>query len=115
METVFAQVGRIDVGGTLPGIYQQTTGLGPFVSNVLRLVFAAAGVWAFIQLILGGLGFINAGGDSKAIEKAWYKIWQALLGLVIIVASFALISVVSLVLFGRGDAILNPEITGPGG
>lgn len=114
METVFAQVGKIDVGSAIPGIYQQTSGFGPFVSNVLRIVFVAAGILAFINLILGGLSFINAGGDSKAVEKAWNKIWQSLLGLVIVVASFAVITVVSYLLFGQANFILNPQLFGPG-
>lgn len=114
MEKIFAQVGKIDVGSAIPGIYQTTAGFGPFVSNVLRLIFVLAGVWAFINVIMGGFQFMSAGGDSKAISAAWSKIWQSLLGLVIVVASFAIISIASLIIFGRADAILNPEITGPG-
>lgn len=116
MEKVFAQgvIGKIDVGGILPSVYQQPSGFGPFLSNVLRLFFVIAGVWAFINLILGGFSFINAGGDSKAVEKAWNKIWQSLLGLILVVGSFAIISLVSYLLFGNAGFILNPQLYGPG-
>jgi hypothetical protein len=56
---------------------------------------------------------MNAGGDSKAVGKAWDKIWQSLLGLVIIVGSFAVASIFGQLIFGRADFILNPQIYGP--
>ncbi|MBI3576529.1 hypothetical protein HY086_00630 [Candidatus Gottesmanbacteria bacterium] len=117
MDVVFAEdiVGQINVGNAIPGVYQSTQGFGVFISNVLRLIFVAAGVWAFINVVLGGFSFINAGGDIKAVEKAWNKIWQSLLGLIIVVGSFAIITLASYVIFGRADFILNPEISGPGG
>ncbi len=114
METVFAQVGTIDVGSAIPGVYQTPSGFGTFISNILRLIFVVAGIWAFINIIMGGFQFMSAGGDSKAVSAAWSKIWQSLLGLVIVVSSFAIITIASYVIFGRGDAILNPQLYGPG-
>lgn len=89
-------------------------GLIPLLSNVLRLIFVIAGIYAFLRIVLAGLAFIGAGGDPKRIEQAWGSIWQSILGLVIIVASFAIAAIISQVLFGRWDAILNPQIYGPG-
>jgi outer membrane phospholipase A len=116
MDVVFAQevVGRINVGNVIPGVYQTTGGFGIFISNILRLVFVAAGVWAFVNVIIGGFQFISAGGDSKAVSAAWNRIWQSLLGLIIVVGSFAIITMASYIIFGKGDAILNPQLYGPG-
>jgi len=61
------------------------TGLVPFLNNILRLIFVIAGLYGFLNLIIAGFGFLSAGGDAKAIEKAWGKIWQSLVGLIIIV------------------------------
>lgn len=90
-------------------------GLVPFLNNVLRLIFVIAGLFAFFNLIIAGFGFMTAGGDAKAIEKAWSKIWQSLMGLLIIVASFLLAAIFGYLLFGDPGAILQLKIWGPGG
>lgn len=89
-------------------------GLIVLLNNVLRLVFVASGIFAFLKIILAGVGFINAGGDTKKIESAWNGIWQSLFGLVIIVGSFAIAALIGILLFGNAGAILNPQIYGPG-
>ncbi len=104
----------------LPPAYQSIIGspgspggLVLFFTNVIRLFFVGAGVWAFVNLLIGGMQFMSAGGDAKAVSAAWNRIWQSLLGLIIIVGSFALASVFGYVLFGQADFILNPKIYGP--
>lgn len=84
-----------------------------FITNALRLFFVAAGIMALLNFLVAGFKFINAGGDSKAVSEAWAKIWQSLLGLVIVVGSFALASLFGQLMFGRADFILNPSIYGP--
>ena len=89
------------------------SGLVPFLNNILRLVFVIAGLFAFFNLIIAGFGFMSAGGDPKGIEKAWSKIWQSLIGLLIIVGSFLLAAIFGQLLFGSPTAILQPVIWGP--
>ena len=83
------------------------------LNNLLRLIFVAGGIYAFIRVVLAGLKFMSAGGDSKAIEAAWNSIWQSILGVVIIISSLALAALMGLVLFGDATAILQPVIFGP--
>jgi len=118
MEKIFAQDATSIVGtveNPLPSAYQgiASGGLILFLTNILRLVFVAAGLFAFINLILAGFQFMSAGGDTKATEKAFGKIWQSLLGLVIVVGSFALAALFGYLLFGNAGFILNPTIYGP--
>lgn len=116
MEKVFAQdvVGKIG-GSQLPTVYQGPQGLVTLLSNLLQLVFIGAGIFAFINLITAGFQFMSAGGDSKAIDKAWGKIWQSLVGLIIVVGSFALASLFGYIFFKDAGYILHPQIYGPGG
>jgi hypothetical protein len=122
IEKIFAQDATSIVGtvkNPLPKAYQGVTtaqggGLILFLTNILRFVFVAAGIFAFINLILAGFQFMGAGGDPKAVEKAWGKIWQSLLGLIIVVGSFALAALLGYLLFGKADFILSPQIYGPG-
>jgi hypothetical protein len=83
------------------------------LTNVLRLAFAAAGIFAFINFIIAGFQYMGAGGDAKALNAAWSRIWQSLVGLVIIVMSFALASLIGYILFGDAGFILNPKVYGP--
>ena len=111
-------VGTVD--NPLPPAYQGITGssgspggLILFLTNILRLVFVVAGMFAFFNLILAGFQFMGAGGDAKAVEKAWGKIWQSLMGLILVVGSFALAALFGYLLFGDAGFILNPIIYGP--
>jgi len=102
---------------TMPGPYQSAFGnpggLILFFTNILRLVFVVAGILMFLNLILAGFQYMNAGGDSKALSAAWSRIWLSLVGLIIIIGSFALAALFGQLFFGRADFILNPQIYGP--
>jgi hypothetical protein len=112
-----------DVVGTiknpLPPAYQNVVGtngggLMIFLTNVLRLVFVVAGIYAFINFIMAGFQYMNAAGDSKALTAAWDRIWQSFIGLIVIIASFALAALMGQLLFGNPQFILNPVLYGPG-
>jgi hypothetical protein len=90
------------------------TGIILLFTNILRLIFLIAGIYALFNFIIAGYQYMTAAGDTKYLEKAWARIWQTLLGLVIIVGSFVITSIVSQIIFGRWDFILNPQIYGPG-
>ena len=103
----------------LPEAYRSLTGnpggLVLFLSNILRLFFVVAGIFAFFNFIIAGYEFMNAGGDSKKVSNAWDRIWKSLLGLVVIIGSFALASLFGQLIFGDPGFILSPKIFGPGG
>lgn len=108
------------VTNPLPGAYQNIVassggqgGLVLFLTNILRLVFVVAGIWAFFNFIIAGFGYMNAAGDAKALTAAWARIWQSLLGLVIIVGSFAMAALLGQLFFGSPTAILSPTLYGP--
>lgn len=117
MHKLLAQ-GAPDIVGTInkskfPATVQGLSGVGPLLTRILQVVFVVAGIYAFFNLIIAGFQFMTAGGDAKAIEKAWARIWQSLMGLIIIVGSFALAALIGQIVFGKADFILNPVIYGP--
>jgi len=89
-------------------------GLTSFLNNLLRLLIVVGGLWAFINLVLAGYGFLGAGDDPKKVEVAWKKIWQSMMGLLFILGSFVLAGIFGYLLFGSPTAILKPVIYGPG-
>lgn len=90
------------------------TGLPDFISNIITIIFAAAGLFAFFNLMIAGFSYISAAGDEKKILAATQSINMSLIGLVVMVAAAAVTGVVSYLLFGDATAILSPNITGPG-
>lgn len=93
--------------------YGGISGVGLFVSNILRLFFVVAGVTALFNFIISGYSYMNAAGDAKKLSEAWNRIWLSLIGLVIIVGSFALASLAGYLIFGDAGYILNPKVYGP--
>ncbi len=85
-------------------------GIFAFFSNVFKLVGTLAGIYMVFQIIMAGYGYISANGDPKKTEAAWTKIWQSVLGLVIIASAFIIASLVERF---TGIKILNPTIYGP--
>jgi len=85
-------------------------GLFTFFSNALKLVAVVAGLAMVFQFIMAGYDFINASGDAKKVEAAFAKIWQSLIGMVIIASAFALAGLVKTI---TGLDIINPIIHGP--
>ena len=66
------------------------------VKSVLTLLLIVAFIIAVIWNILAGLKFITASGDPKGISEAWSRIYWGIIGLVVVVGSFAIIKMVEL-------------------
>ena len=102
---------------TPPGIdkYGSLTdgGLVNLLSNVLKLLIVVAGIYTLLQIILAGYQFISAGGDSKAVGEAWAKIWQSLIGLLIVAGAFLFAALFGWLIFGDPTAIIKPVIYTP--
>lgn len=96
-----------------PGITPNIEGLTQLLTNILRLAMVIAGIYALINIMIAGYSFLSSGGDPKAINNAWQKIWLSIVGLVIIVASFLIAGIVGYLLFGDPLFILRPKIYGP--
>ncbi len=98
-----------------PNGYGADIDVGPllFANNILKLIIVVAGLYAFLNLIVAGYGFLGAGGDAKKVTQSWEKIWQSLLGLAFVAGSFVLAAIFGWLIFKNPRAILSPEIYGP--
>ena len=70
------------------------TDFGVMFSSILNVVMLIAAVLVFAFLIFGGIQWITAGGDKTKAEEARNKITSAVIGLVIVAASYALINLI---------------------
>lgn len=100
-----------------PGVEQYSggalSGLRNFINNIVQVVIIIAGVYAFINILLAGYSFISAGDDPKKIQAAWAKIWQSLLGLVIVAGAFVIAALVGKIIFNDYDALLQIRYVTP--
>ena len=65
------------------------------VSALVSLVLIIAAIVFFFMLIIGGIRYILSGGDKAQTEAARNQITAALVGLVIVFAAYAIISLVN--------------------
>ncbi len=85
--------------------------LGNLISGLVTASIIVGALTAFLYLILGGFQWITSGGDKGKTEEAQKKITNAVIGLVIVAAAYAIISVVVTFLgIGSIDALVIPAI-----
>ncbi len=102
------------IGNPLPA-YQNYTYATVFLSHIIRLITIGAGLFAFINFVFAGIGFISSAGNPESIQRAWAKIYQSFIGICVVILSFVFAGLLGLLLYGNASAILTPTITGPGG
>lgn len=98
----------------LENSYGGITGLGSLLSNGIRLFFVVAGILALFNFLLAGFQYMMSAGDPKKTQEAWNRIWLSLVGLVLMVGSFALAAIFGQLIFGDPLFMLQPRIYGPG-
>lgn len=91
--------------------------LGNLIGGLVGLLLVVGTIAAFIFLILGALRWITSGGDKAGLEAAREQILQAIVGLIILAASWAIMILIStflgLGIFGAGDwSFQLPALTG---
>jgi len=64
------------------------------VPVIIRAIFILAALVALIFLIIGGIRWITAGGDKAQTEAARNTITSALVGLLIVLAAYAIIRLI---------------------
>lgn len=80
-----------ELGGA--GVPVQTN-LGKLIGSFLGVAILVGAIAAFGYMILGGIQWITAGGDTGKIEKARQKIMQSIIGLAVLASMFAIFTVV---------------------
>ena len=83
-------------------------GLIKFISRIIQVATVIAGIIVFVNFILAGFMFISSDGNASVNEKVRNQITMSVIGLVLIVASYTIIAILSLLLFGKADYILSP-------
>ncbi len=64
-------------------------------SNIVKAALMFVGAVAVILLIYAGIRFVMSGGDPKQVQQARSIITYAIIGLVLVLSSFAIIFLIS--------------------
>ena len=75
------------------------------MSLIVGLITIFAGLFFLIIFVAAGVQFITAGGDKQKLETARDKMTTGIVGLVIVIAAYALVGLVGSIF---GLDILNP-------
>ena len=75
-------------------------------SNLLGVMTIVAGLWFMVNLLAGGYAYLAAGGATEKMKEATQRIGNSLIGLVVVIAAYAVISLVGGLL---GFSILDFE------
>lgn len=70
------------------------TDIGVLINGVLNFVMVIAALLVFMYFILGGIEWITSGGDKGKTESARNKITAAVIGLIVLAASYAILLIV---------------------
>lgn len=75
--------------------------------RVWNAVYMIGALLVLINFIWGAVTWITGGSDSAKIQKARDRMVQSVIGLIILISSFALIGFISMLAFGDDFNILN--------
>ena len=90
-----AQAANLNLGATGQFSNLSTITISSLISAAVTLILIVAALVFFFMLIIGGIKWITSGGDKGQTEAARNQITAALIGLVIVFAAYAIISLVS--------------------
>ncbi len=72
--------------------------IGDIVSGLVVYLFPLAGLLLLLYLLFGGLQMMTSAGDPKKMEGAKQKLTNALIGFIIVFASYWIVQIVGKVL-----------------
>ena len=75
--------------------------LAEVIVNVIPNVLAIVGAFAVVGVIIGGAWYLSSAGDEDRAETGKRTIWYSIMGLVIIILSYAIVRTVQTVFFGK--------------
>jgi hypothetical protein len=85
----------VDIGTEVTkGGFFGFTCIGNLVSNVISVAFIVAAIATFVYLVIGGMNWLTSGGDKAKVDTAQKMITNALIGLAIVAASYAIYTLV---------------------
>ena len=91
--TAWAASSTVNIDNQVKGYFGYSS-LGNFISNMISFAIIIASIAFAAYLITGGFQYLTSGGDKTKTEEARSRITNALIGLAIVAASWAVWKIV---------------------
>lgn len=70
----------------------QLTDLTTVLSSVVGVAIPIAGIAVIVMFLVGGFGFLTAGGDKEATQKAQHTLTYAIGGLILVLSAWMIMA-----------------------
>lgn len=98
LENQLCPGGQIEAGTCIPDAPNeavQETDVGRLIFNILQAILSIIGLIAVVFVVYGGFKYMTANGDEEQIKAAKKTIVNAVIGLIVILLAWAIVSVVA--------------------
>ena len=73
------------------------SGVGVLINNILPNIYVAGGIIIFFMVVFGGFTIISNSGNADKIQDGSKTITSAIIGLVVLFASFWIIQIIQVI------------------
>ena len=87
-------IGTITPPASVPNPLDPVAFTADLVRNGISLLIIVAFIVDFLWTIFAGFKFITAGGDPKTVSSAWSQIYYGIIGMLVVMGSYAIIRLV---------------------
>jgi len=94
-------------GGTCPTSEETASSPAAYIARIYQFALALAGILAFGMIIFGAIQYVVSAGNSGQQEDARDRIWQALLGVALLLGAYLILYTIDPKLVNLTD----PDIT----
>ena len=102
----------VDIGSFKPDQLDVAEDPSALITNIINLVFVVAAVLTLVYLVWGAIQWITSGGDKGKVEEARNKITAAVIGLLILAATWAIFQLILAIAFGGDSGFYIPSFIG---
>ncbi len=92
------------------GIPTDASSVGQIITFAIKILMFAGFVMALIWLLLAGISYITSNGEPAKTAAAQKKITYAIIGLVVIIISFSILTFVENIFGLTAGSITSPEL-----
>lgn len=87
--------GLNDVRGNFQGgVLTNSSSVPQLIGNIIKILLGIAGAIAVLFVLIGGFQYMTSAGNEKQAEGGKTNIFNALIGIVIIILSYVIVNVV---------------------
>jgi uncharacterized protein YqgC (DUF456 family) len=93
----------VEVDNPAPGFFTEKFGTDfeTILSTIIQIILGFSGLVAMAYIILGGYQYVTSAGNDEQAKKGRSTLTNAIIGLVVILLSYVIISIVINAAFGR--------------